>query len=78
MAISEFIRNFTQFADRIHVHLALSAGAHGPHFVAALGYVMQNAGARPIMPIPLAVVLLQQGMHVRKRVRDSVFVRSAG
>ena len=35
------------------------AGTHCPHFITALGDVVQNAGTRPVMPVPIAVVLFQ-------------------
>jgi hypothetical protein len=59
MAIGEFVRNFTQFSDGMYVHLALRAGTDCPHFIAAFGDMVQNAGARPVMPVPIPVVLFQ-------------------
>jgi len=59
MAIGELVRNITQFSDRMYAHLALRAGTHCPHFITALGDVVQNAGARPVMPVPIPVVLFQ-------------------
>ena len=77
MPVGKFIRDLAQFADRMHVHLALRAGANGPYFVAAFGDMVQYAGSRPVMPIPIAVVLSQQRVHMRKRIWNAVFVRSA-
>ena len=71
MALGELIADVAELADGEHVHLALRAGAHGPHLVAALGDMMQDAGPRPVMPRPCAVVLLQERMHVRKRIGNS-------
>ena len=76
MAFGELVADVAQETDRIDVHLALRAGANSPHFLAALGHVMQHARTQAIMPGPVAIVLLQNRMHERKRIRHAGFDRS--
>ena len=42
---------------------------HGPDLVAALGHVMQHAGTRTVVVLPVAEVLLHQRMQVLEAVR---------
>ena len=66
MAFGELVADVAELADGEDVHLPRRAGAHRPDFVAALGDVMKNAGTRAVVPGPVAVVLLHEGMHVRE------------
>ena len=58
MAFGEFVGNVGQLADGVDIHLPLGASAHGPHFGAIMGHMMQDAGAKAVMPFPVAVVFL--------------------
>ena len=77
MAIGVLVGEITQLADGEHVHLALCAGAHGVNLVAGLGHMAQNAGTGTVVIIPLAIVLLHHRVHVRKRIRHTMFFRHA-
>ena len=77
VALGELIADVAELADDEDVHLARRAGAHRPHLVAALGDVMQHSRARTVVPGPVAVILDQQGMHIRKRIRHPGFVGTA-
>ncbi len=78
MAFGQLIADIAELADREHVHLALGASAHGPDLVTRLRHVVQNAGTRAIVPVPVAVVGLHHRVHVRERIRDTDFIRHAG
>ena len=54
VALGELVADVAELADGEHVHLALRAGAHRPHLVAALGDVMHHAHARVVVPGPRA------------------------
>jgi hypothetical protein len=71
VALGEAVGDVAQLADRVDVHLPLRAGAHGPHLVAGMRDVVQNAGARPVVVLPVAVILDEQ------RVQELPVVRHA-
>ena len=77
VAVGVFVAHVAQLADGEDVHLALGAGADGPDLVARFRHVVKNAGARTVVPVPVAIVLLHHRVHVRKRIRNTRFIRHA-
>jgi hypothetical protein len=75
-AVGIGVGDVAQLANGVDIHLPLGAGAHRPHFLAALGYVMQNTRARPLVPLPRPVIPPQQRMHEGQGVDNAAFDRS--
>jgi hypothetical protein len=65
VAVGELVGELTDLADRVDVHLALGAEAHRPHLGAVLGDVVQDAGTRAVVPLPLPVLLAHRRVEVR-------------
>jgi hypothetical protein len=73
MAVGVGVGDVAELADRPDVHLPLGAGAHGPDLIAAVRHMVQHAGPRPVVVLPVAVVLQHRRMHELLVVRGAAF-----
>ncbi len=75
IAFSEFVGDVRQFTDGVDIHLTLGSGTDSPDTVTALSDMMQNTGTRALVPSPLAIVLLQDGVQIGLHLRDATLNR---
>jgi hypothetical protein len=73
ITVAEFIDDVAQQVDFVRAKLALGADTHGPHFVAAFGNMMQNAGTWAVVISPVAVVFDVGRVHVLECVWHTTF-----
>ena len=59
IALGILIGDVAQLTYCVNIHLPLGAGTNGPDLIAIDRDMMQDTGTRPIMPIPVTVILLQ-------------------
>jgi len=69
VAVGEFVADVTQLAQGVQVENTLGASAHGEQCGAVFGDVLEYAGLRIFVIVPVTVVLAHQRVHVLEAVR---------